>query len=65
MIRRLISAIRRALGLDRGLIAAGGRVVYESAGCRECGRTNAVIDGLCWYHRTGNEPVEEPMAWDG
>jgi hypothetical protein len=65
VIRRLIASIRRLLGLERALVQAGGRVAYESAGCRECGRTNAVIGGLCWYHRTGNEPVEEPMSWDG
>jgi len=61
VIRRLLARLR---GLFGAKPVALGKVAYERGGCRECGRTNAVINGLCWYHRTGNVPVEEPMVWE-
>lgn len=65
MIRRFLARIRRALGLDRELVQAGGRVAYEAQACTRCGRKTAVVGGLCWHCRTGNPPVEEPMVWEG
>lgn len=42
-----------------------GKVAYDTSKCSRCGDTSAVMDGLCWYCRTGNERVSEPMVWTG
>lgn len=63
MIARIRAAIARLLGRRQAVPL--GKVVYEKGSCQQCGRTNAVRDGLCWFCRTGNEPVDEPMSWSG
>ena len=60
---RIRAWIRARLGRSAGLTAHS--VAYESGACRECGGRSAVLEGRCWYCRTGNEPVTEPMVWTG
>lgn len=62
-MRRLRALLDRLLG--RKPTPELGKVTYETGRCQQCGGDSAVINGSCWYCRTGNEPVTEPMVWSG
>jgi hypothetical protein len=64
MIRRLQAILELIARRLRPEPPALFRVVYAKGVACECGETSAVLDGKCWYCRTGNTPVKEPMVWE-